>query len=91
MMSQREADLVPLPPQAIGINSEDDLYQLLNFFLKYKSQEVGASQVGPPGTAVGKSPGVQGRRSRTSEHPGRAEGGDSVFTLKYFPMMGQGS
>ncbi|XP_030346693.1 dynein regulatory complex protein 1-like [Strigops habroptila] len=29
---------------AIGINSEDDLYQLLDFFLKYKSQEVAASQ-----------------------------------------------
>ncbi|NXD68592.1 DRC1 protein, partial [Eolophus roseicapillus] len=40
---------------AIGINSEDDLYQLLDFFLKYKSQEVAASQVGPPGTAVVKA------------------------------------
>ncbi|XP_057283673.1 dynein regulatory complex protein 1 [Pezoporus wallicus] len=30
--------------EAIGINSEDDLYQLLDFFLKYKSQEVAASQ-----------------------------------------------
>uniref|UniRef100_A0A672UB86 Dynein regulatory complex protein 1 n=1 Tax=Strigops habroptila TaxID=2489341 RepID=A0A672UB86_STRHB len=87
VMSWREADLVPLPPQAIGINSEDDLYQLLDFFLKYKSQEVAASQVGPPGTAVGKSPGVQGRRSRTSpEHPGRAERGNSMLTLKCFPL-----
>ncbi|NWS44661.1 DRC1 protein, partial [Probosciger aterrimus] len=62
---------------AIGINSEDDLYQLLDFFLKYKSQEVAASQVGPQGTAMGKSPRVQGKRSRTSpEHPGRAEKGE---------------
>uniref|UniRef100_A0A8C6JJH1 Dynein regulatory complex protein 1 n=1 Tax=Melopsittacus undulatus TaxID=13146 RepID=A0A8C6JJH1_MELUD len=85
VMSQQEADLVPLPPQAIGINSEDDLYQLLDFFLKYKSQEVAASQVGSPGTAVRKSPGVQGRRSRASEHPGRAERGNSVLILKCFP------
>ncbi|XP_005146528.2 dynein regulatory complex protein 1 [Melopsittacus undulatus] len=42
---------------AIGINSEDDLYQLLDFFLKYKSQEVAASQVGSPGTASQSSPG----------------------------------
>uniref|UniRef100_A0A8C6JKL2 Dynein regulatory complex protein 1 n=1 Tax=Melopsittacus undulatus TaxID=13146 RepID=A0A8C6JKL2_MELUD len=90
VMSQQEADLVPLPPQAIGINSEDDLYQLLDFFLKYKSQEVAASQVGSPGTAVRKSPGVQGRRSRASEHPGRAERGNSVLILKCFPVMGQG-
>ncbi|KFQ44210.1 Dynein regulatory complex protein 1, partial [Nestor notabilis] len=38
---------------AIGINSEDDLYQLLDFFLKYKSQEVAASQVGSGRVATG--------------------------------------
>ncbi|NXJ85482.1 DRC1 protein, partial [Trogon melanurus] len=38
--------------EALKINSEDDLYQLLDFFLKYKAQEVAVSQVRLPGTAV---------------------------------------
>ncbi|NXX86587.1 DRC1 protein, partial [Urocolius indicus] len=36
---------------ALEIDSEDDLYQLLDFFLQYKAQEVAVSQVGPLGTA----------------------------------------
>ncbi|NWW91104.1 DRC1 protein, partial [Rhynochetos jubatus] len=36
---------------ALEIDSEDDLYQLVDFFLKYKAQEVSVSQVGLPGTA----------------------------------------
>ncbi|KFQ99272.1 Dynein regulatory complex protein 1, partial [Nipponia nippon] len=34
---------------ALEIDSEDDLYQLVDFFLKYKAQEVAGSQVGPQG------------------------------------------
>ncbi|NWQ86538.1 DRC1 protein, partial [Burhinus bistriatus] len=37
---------------ALEIDSEDDLYQLVDFFLKYKAQEVADSQVRPPGTAT---------------------------------------
>ncbi|NXN28198.1 DRC1 protein, partial [Nycticryphes semicollaris] len=36
---------------ALGIDTEDDLYQLVDFFQKYKAQEVALSQVGPPGMA----------------------------------------
>lgn len=28
------------PPQALGIESEDDLYKLVNFFLKYRAQHL---------------------------------------------------
>ncbi|NXK55496.1 DRC1 protein, partial [Chauna torquata] len=45
---------------ALEIDSEDDLYQLVDFFLKYKTQEVALSQVGLPGTAVGRA--QQGRK-----------------------------
>ncbi|NXW94535.1 DRC1 protein, partial [Alopecoenas beccarii] len=48
--------------EALGIDSEDDLYQLLDFFLKYKAQEVTVRQVRPPGTA---ELGVQERGSGT--------------------------
>ncbi|NWS63824.1 DRC1 protein, partial [Chunga burmeisteri] len=34
-------------PLALEMHSEDDLYQLVDFFLKYKDQEVAVSQVGP--------------------------------------------
>ncbi|NXE84758.1 DRC1 protein, partial [Cochlearius cochlearius] len=37
---------------ALEIDTEDDLYQLVDFFLKYKAQEAALSQVGPPGTAA---------------------------------------
>ncbi|NWX07600.1 DRC1 protein, partial [Caloenas nicobarica] len=37
--------------EALRIDSEDDLYQLLDFFLKYKAREVTVRQVRPPGTA----------------------------------------
>ncbi|NXK09677.1 DRC1 protein, partial [Herpetotheres cachinnans] len=37
---------------ALEIDSEDDLYQLVDFFLKYKGREVAVSQVRPPGTAA---------------------------------------
>ncbi|NWW45682.1 DRC1 protein, partial [Pedionomus torquatus] len=36
---------------ALGIDTEDDLYQLVDFFQKYKAQEVALRQVGPPGMA----------------------------------------
>ncbi|KAF1490720.1 Dynein regulatory complex protein 1, partial [Pygoscelis antarcticus] len=45
---------------ALEIDSEDDLYQLVDFFLKYKAQEVAVSQVGAPGTAVGRAQQSQG-------------------------------
>ncbi|NXK00158.1 DRC1 protein, partial [Corythaixoides concolor] len=41
---------------ALKINSEDDLYQLVDFFLKYKAQEVAVSQV-----ALGEEEVVEGR------------------------------
>ncbi|NXL05068.1 DRC1 protein, partial [Mesembrinibis cayennensis] len=37
---------------ALEIDSEDDLYQLVDFFLKYEAREVAGSQVGPSGTAA---------------------------------------
>ncbi|NXX38231.1 DRC1 protein, partial [Tricholaema leucomelas] len=49
---------------ALKIDSEDDLYQLLDFFLKYKAQGMTLSQVGPPGYII-EVPWVQERESRT--------------------------
>uniref|UniRef100_A0A8C0IBY1 Dynein regulatory complex protein 1 n=1 Tax=Bubo bubo TaxID=30461 RepID=A0A8C0IBY1_BUBBB len=63
---------------ALEIHSEDDLYQLLDFFLKYKAQEVAASQVGPPGTAVGRGRQSQGSREGGAEHLNTPESGTSV-------------
>ncbi|KAM6270356.1 dynein regulatory complex protein 1-like [Spheniscus humboldti] len=37
---------------ALEIDSEDDLYQLVDFFLKYKAQEVAVSQSSPSGEDV---------------------------------------
>ncbi|NXF92821.1 DRC1 protein, partial [Eubucco bourcierii] len=60
---------------ALKIDSEDDLYQLLDFFLKYKAQGMTLSQVGPPGYSSG-VPWVQERESRMyregsdGDHPG---------------------
>uniref|UniRef100_A0A8C0AMP9 Dynein regulatory complex protein 1 n=1 Tax=Buteo japonicus TaxID=224669 RepID=A0A8C0AMP9_9AVES len=63
---------------ALEIDSEDDLYQLVDFFLKYKAQEMAVSQVGPPGTAVGRAQQSQGSREGGAEHlntQGRQRGG----------------
>ncbi|NWY52704.1 DRC1 protein, partial [Chionis minor] len=62
-LGRRERTLVKLDSifAALGIDSEEDLYQLVDFFLKYKAREVGDSQVGPPGTAVGAAQQSQGR------------------------------
>ncbi|KFW64146.1 Dynein regulatory complex protein 1, partial [Pygoscelis adeliae] len=64
---------------ALEIDSEDDLYQLVDFFLKYKAQEVAVSQVGAPGTAVGRAQQSQGSRKGGAEHllntQGRQRGG----------------
>uniref|UniRef100_A0A8D0FY16 Dynein regulatory complex protein 1 n=1 Tax=Strix occidentalis caurina TaxID=311401 RepID=A0A8D0FY16_STROC len=75
---------------ALEIHTEDDLYQLLDFFLKYKAQEVAASQVGPPGTAVGRAQQSQGSREGRAEHLNTPESRSSVLTLKCFPVAGQG-
>ncbi|NWU71168.1 DRC1 protein, partial [Pterocles burchelli] len=42
---------------ALEIDSEDELYQLLDFFLKYQAQEEAGSQVGQPGIRERGSPG----------------------------------
>uniref|UniRef100_A0A8D0FXT2 Dynein regulatory complex protein 1 n=1 Tax=Strix occidentalis caurina TaxID=311401 RepID=A0A8D0FXT2_STROC len=63
---------------ALEIHTEDDLYQLLDFFLKYKAQEVAASQVGPPGTAVGRAQQSQGSREGRAEHLNTPESRSSV-------------
>ncbi|NXG42657.1 DRC1 protein, partial [Psilopogon haemacephalus] len=62
---------------ALKIDSEDDLYQLLDFFLKYKAQGMTLSQVGPPGYSGGVF-WVQERESRTyPEQPWKAVSGTS--------------
>ncbi|NXP78999.1 DRC1 protein, partial [Ramphastos sulfuratus] len=62
---------------ALKIDSEDDLYQLLDFFLKYKAQGMTLSQVGPPGYSSG-VPWVQERESRMYRE-GNSPGGEDVM------------
>ncbi|NWR78162.1 DRC1 protein, partial [Centropus unirufus] len=63
--------------EALKIDSEDDLCQLLDFFLKYKAQEMAASQVGPTGTAVGKAS-VQEKGTRINQG---SPGGEDISDL----------
>ncbi|NXD88127.1 DRC1 protein, partial [Halcyon senegalensis] len=68
---------------ALKINSEDDLCQLMDFFLKYKAQEVAVNQVGPPGTAVGspgsrESQGNPGGEDITDPAKDREDGGSGA-------------
>lgn len=73
-------------PQALGIDSEDDLYQLVDFFQKYKAQEVAVSQVGPPGTAVGRARGSrEGAAERLLNTQGRQREGDQHVDPEVFP------
>lgn len=66
------------------------MYQLLDFFLKYKAQEVAASQVGPPGTAVGRAQQSLGSREGAAEHLNTPESGTGVLMLKCFPVTRHG-
>ncbi|KAM6279773.1 dynein regulatory complex protein 1 [Porphyrio hochstetteri] len=64
---------------ALRIETEGDLYQLLEFFLQSKGQEVAVSQVGTAGTAVGRAQQSWGSREGGAEHllntQGRQRGG----------------
>ncbi|NXV83752.1 DRC1 protein, partial [Atlantisia rogersi] len=70
---------------ALRIETEDDLYQLLEFFLQSKGQEVVVSQVGTAGTAVGRAQQSWGSREGRAEHllntQGRQSGAPSALTL----------
>ncbi|XP_068792824.1 dynein regulatory complex protein 1 [Struthio camelus] len=57
-LGKHERTLVKLDSifNVLGIDSEDDLYQLVDFFLKYKAQEVAVSQVEQTGTASQAAP-----------------------------------
>ncbi|NWU93992.1 DRC1 protein, partial [Upupa epops] len=58
--------------EALKIDREDDLYQLVAFFLEYKGHEVAVSQVGPWGTALGGAQQSQGcRKGGAEEKRGR--------------------
>ncbi|NXU82090.1 DRC1 protein, partial [Oreotrochilus melanogaster] len=50
----------------LEIDDEDDQYELVDFFLKYKAQEVALGQVGPSGTVVGRT--QQGSGGGGAEH-----------------------
>ncbi|OXB60660.1 hypothetical protein ASZ78_001449 [Callipepla squamata] len=76
-LGKRECTLLRLDSifSALEIDSEDDLYQLVDFFLKYKAKEGALSQVGVPGTAVGRA-----RQSRACVgHQGKAEMGQGAL------------
>ncbi|NXT30990.1 DRC1 protein, partial [Pelecanoides urinatrix] len=87
-LGRHERTLVKLDSifAALEIDSEDDLYQLVDFFLKYKAQEVALSQVGPPGTAAPcptcwpslQSPGSPGGEDVTNLAEDREDGGSSA-------------
>ncbi|NWI30942.1 DRC1 protein, partial [Sula dactylatra] len=68
-LGRRERTLVKLDSvfAALEIDSEDELYQLVDFFLKYKAQEMAVSQVGPPRTAVGRAQQHQGQSNPGGE------------------------
>ncbi|KFP21291.1 Dynein regulatory complex protein 1, partial [Egretta garzetta] len=67
---------------ALEIGTEDDLYQLVDFFLKYKAQEVAVSQVGPPPSAVGRAQQRQrGRACWPSLQSQGSPGGEDVTDL----------
>ncbi|KFP08311.1 Dynein regulatory complex protein 1, partial [Calypte anna] len=52
----------------LEIDDEDDQYELVDFFLKYKAQEVALGQVGPAGDSDGENPaGIWARGSRTRQ------------------------
>ena len=40
-----EFEVILFFPQALGIESEDDLYKLVNFFLRYQAHHLPSSQV----------------------------------------------
>ncbi|NXS53546.1 DRC1 protein, partial [Brachypteracias leptosomus] len=63
--------------EALKIDSEDDLYHLIEFFLKYKAQEVALSQVGPPRTALGAPGSRKGRAGPLLNTQGRQRRGAS--------------
>ncbi|NXJ15156.1 DRC1 protein, partial [Odontophorus gujanensis] len=86
-LGKRECTLLRLDSifSALEIDSEDDLYQLVDFFLKYKAKEGALRQVGLPGTAVGRaqqswacSQGSSGGEDITDLGEDRADGESSA-------------